>query len=249
MNTTLNALDYALIKNEVSMAKERINRDIAELQNKERIIDEINWEAPVTEEQWHLICQALLRISDVFKILVKNTFPEAENIKNRKNYVFFTLKGIECAISTSFTKGIYINMDWYQESSYEFIQEKAPVLANEVLPVLETFTDKFYQFGKGRIKEYPFDFEEFKNYWIKQKYSVVAYDKDGDVYNILKGYEKEIDTITFAKDVTEKMEQEGLRRILTGEPYDWIEVYKDYNTDKEQLIWASYEKEVEQEKE
>ena len=57
-----------------------LQEDIAEKQNQIELIKNIDWNSPVNEETWHQICDTPLRISDLLGVLVKNIFPEAENI-------------------------------------------------------------------------------------------------------------------------------------------------------------------------
>ena len=48
-------------------------------------------------------------------VLVKNIFPEAENINVGCNYVSFDLCGFKCALPTSRCNGVYIETGWYQK--------------------------------------------------------------------------------------------------------------------------------------
>ena len=45
------------------------------------------------EDTWHKICFTSLRTSDLMGRLLKNIFPDAEDIKVDCNYVMFTLYG------------------------------------------------------------------------------------------------------------------------------------------------------------
>lgn len=92
-----------------------LQEEIKEKQNQIELIKNINWSKPVDEKTWHAICETSLRTSDLLKILVTNTFPDAQNIIIHPNYVYFDLYGFECAIPTSRNEGIYINTNWYQK--------------------------------------------------------------------------------------------------------------------------------------
>ena len=92
-----------------------LQEDIAEKQNKIELIKNIDWNKPVNEETWHQICDTPLRISDLLGVLVKNIFPEAENINIGCNDVSFDLYRFRCALPTSRCNGVYIETGWYQK--------------------------------------------------------------------------------------------------------------------------------------
>lgn len=86
---------------DVSEAIRDLNREIDEAQNKIAIVKSIDFTKPVTENQWHTICETPLRSSDLLAVLVKNTFPLAENILVHCNYVYFDMLGFKVQIPTS----------------------------------------------------------------------------------------------------------------------------------------------------
>ena len=86
---------------DVSDAIKELNREIDETQNKIAIVKSIDFSKPVTEKQWHTICETPLRSSDLLAVLVKNTFPLAENIVVHCNYVYFDMLGFKVQIPTS----------------------------------------------------------------------------------------------------------------------------------------------------
>lgn len=94
-----------------------LQEDIAEKQNQIELIKNIDWNKPVNEETWHQICNTPLRTSDLLGVLVKNVFPEAENINIGCNYVYFDLYGFRCALPTSRCNGVYIETGWYQNDN------------------------------------------------------------------------------------------------------------------------------------
>ena len=55
---------------------------------------------------------------------------------------------------------------------------------------------------------------------MNREYTIVAYDKDGDVYVRLATVYRDYNVATLAADFMATL---GLKR-LNGEPYDWIEV-------------------------
>lgn len=91
----------------------RLQEEIKEKEKQIKLIKNINNNQIVTEQEWHEICETPLRNSNLLEQLVKNIFPDAENIQNYVNYVYFDLLGFRCAIPTSLCQGIYIDVKWY----------------------------------------------------------------------------------------------------------------------------------------
>lgn len=89
-------------------------KEINELKNQNAFMQTIDFSKPVDEETWHKICETPLRTSQLLGNLVKNTFPEAENIVVHCNYVYFTLLGFKIQIPTSRRHGINIDTSWYK---------------------------------------------------------------------------------------------------------------------------------------
>ncbi|WP_288681595.1 hypothetical protein [uncultured Eubacterium sp.] len=76
-------------------------------------------------------------------------------------------------------------------------------------------------------------------------YSVIAYDKDNDVFICYGKYAEEHDAMKKAKELKELLDKEELKRTCsdgdgTEEPMDWLEIYWNWNEDDEQIIWGSY---------
>lgn len=88
--------------------------EINEFKSQNAFMLTIDFSKPVDEETWHKICETPLRHSELLGTLVKNTFPEAENIVVRCNYVYFTLFGFKIQIPTSRKHGINIDTSWYE---------------------------------------------------------------------------------------------------------------------------------------
>lgn len=73
-------------------------------------------------------------------------------------------------------------------------------------------------------------------------YTIVAYDKDNDVYVVLNDDNNM--SVVEAKAEAERflsLLNEGKLCRENGEPYDWIEVYYEYNKGNEAMVWASWE--------
>ena len=96
-----------------------INENINELQEQLKLIQSFDFTKPVTEDVWHEICKTPLRSSDLLAILVKNIFPDAENILVQCNYVYFELMGFKVQIPTSLARGINVDTSWYEKDNGE----------------------------------------------------------------------------------------------------------------------------------
>lgn len=88
--------------------------EINKLKCQNAFMQTIDFSKPVDEETWHKICETPLRTSQLLGILVKNTFPEAEDIIVHCNYVYFTLLGFKVQIPTYRSQGINVDADWYK---------------------------------------------------------------------------------------------------------------------------------------
>lgn len=72
-------------------------------------------------------------------------------------------------------------------------------------------------------------------------YTIVGYDKDNDVYEILDdNFSLSLEAEIQAKKFVALMNDGKLCRD-NGEPFDWIEIYHNYNGENETMVWASYE--------
>lgn len=100
---------------EIEKAIKEIQDEIKEKEDYLDLLFALDWQKPVTEKQWHTICETPLRNSPLLGTMVKNIFPEAEDAKVSSNYVFFTLYGFTCAIPTSLIEGIEVRTDWYEK--------------------------------------------------------------------------------------------------------------------------------------
>ncbi len=73
----------------------------------------------------------------------------------------------------------------------------------------------------------------------KDKFTVVGYDKDGDVYVPYNSFEKFEDAVENGKKLG-KLVNEGKLLRDNGEPIDWIQIYQDWGTIDETVVWGSY---------
>lgn len=104
------------IQTETKEAIAEIQEQIQELKTQIKTIESINLTQPITEKQWHLICETPLRnASTILTKILTNIFPKASEITIGANYAYFILYGIEIAIPTSREQGICINTEWYKK--------------------------------------------------------------------------------------------------------------------------------------
>lgn len=102
------------MEKDVIEAVQENEEEINKLKSQNAFMQTIDFSKPVDEEAWHKICETPLRTSQLLGILVKNTFPEAEDIIVHCNYVYFTLLGFKVQIPTYRSQGINIDAGWYK---------------------------------------------------------------------------------------------------------------------------------------
>lgn len=90
-----------------------IEEQIDDLKSQKELIESFDFSKPVDEDTWHRICETPLRSSNLLAVLVKNIFPEAEDILVHANYVYFNLLGFKIQIPTSYCRGINVDTGWY----------------------------------------------------------------------------------------------------------------------------------------
>lgn len=74
-------------------------------------------------------------------------------------------------------------------------------------------------------------------------YSVIAYDKDNDVFICYGKYIEESDAMKKARELKKIFDKGELKRTCsdgTEEPMNWLEVYWNWNEDDERIIWSTY---------
>lgn len=90
-----------------------LEKDIKKKENQIDFIKSIDWSKPITEKDFHKLCLTPLRTSDTMEVLIQNTFPEAKNIVNKSNYVYFNLYDFKCRIPTYRENAIEIDVSYY----------------------------------------------------------------------------------------------------------------------------------------
>lgn len=74
-------------------------------------------------------------------------------------------------------------------------------------------------------------------------YTIVGYDKDNDVYEVLDDdYLLSLEAEMEARELAKRASAGDLRRE-NGEPFDWIEIFYDYHGNQPTMVWASWEEE------
>lgn len=157
-------------------AIESLEEQISEYKEQIEVVKNTDFNAPVDEDTWHKICFTSLRTSDLMGRLLKNIFPDAEDIKVDCNYVMFTLYGFKCFLPTSDYYNIEVDTSWYikdkgLETFHEYCKRtgrNVTLLQEEYLKIEKpTFKQKInYVFDTPRYKKMP--------YW-KKKFLYIRY--------------------------------------------------------------------------
>lgn len=154
------------MKIDIQEVLETLQSDITEKENQINLIKNIDWTKSVTEKEWHQICETLLRTSDLLCNLLKNTFPNATDIKLEMNYVNFNLYGFRCQLPTSRYEEILVDMSWNKKL-------KEPTLENTIYSFeFESNMRKYFELLDSHgywLELFDLRFPIFKHYkkWIK----------------------------------------------------------------------------------
>lgn len=157
---------------DVIEAIEDLKEEISEKQSYIELIESIDFTKPVDENTWHQICETPLRSSDLLAKLVKNTFPEAENIVVHCNYVYFELMGFKVQIPTSRRKGINVDTLWYYRDRgvpTEIYRTKAAESIKKYLEALDSGAG-WYECARHRLR-HTNKFTLFCAWWFKYKWN------------------------------------------------------------------------------
>lgn len=147
-------------------AIESLKEQISEYKEQIEVVKNTDFNAPIDEDTWHKICFTSLRTSDLMGKLLKNIFPDAEDIQVGSNYVFFTLYGFKCFLPTSDYYQIEVDTSWYiKDRGLETFSEYCKrtgrgvvILQEEYLKIEKpTFKQKIdYVFDTPRHKKMPY---------------------------------------------------------------------------------------------
>jgi len=72
----------------------------------------------------------------------------------------------------------------------------------------------------------------------KANCTIVAYDKDNDVYEELVVGMLKSRALDLANHLIKSLDEDEFQRN-NGEPFDWIEVYENWNQPGEERVWVS----------
>lgn len=97
----------------IADAIQEISDTIQSLQAQIDMLKALDISKPLTEEEWHQICETPLRGSELMATFVRNIFPDATDIVVHCNYVYFNLLGFRIQIPTYQACGINVDTSWY----------------------------------------------------------------------------------------------------------------------------------------
>lgn len=164
------------LKKDIAEAIESLEKQISECKEQISVVKNTDFNAPVDEDTWHKICFTSLRTSDLMGRLLKNIFPEAEDIKVDSNYVVFTLYGFKCFLPTSDYYQIEVDTSWYiKDKGLETFPKYCIRTGRRVVPLQEEYLKIKKLTFKQKIN-YVFDTPRHKNmpYW-KKKFLYIRY--------------------------------------------------------------------------
>lgn len=156
-------------KKDIAEAIESLAEEILECKEQIEVVKNIDFNAPVDEDTWHEICLTPLRTSDLMGKLLKNIFPNAEDIKVGSNYVVFTLYGFKCFLPTSDYYQIEVDTSWYiKDKGLETFPEYCKRTGRNITLLQEEYLKIEKPTFKQKIN-YVFDTPRYKNmpYWKK----------------------------------------------------------------------------------
>ena len=102
----------AIMQSEIKKKREQID-----------LVRSVDMAKPTNEKVWHELCETPIRNSELLKVLVLNTWPDAGDIVPGANAVRFLLYGFGVVIPTTRCMGVEIVPD----PIFKYFQEKEPV--------------------------------------------------------------------------------------------------------------------------
>ena len=188
----------------INEAIEEIKKDIETLKLQIQLLENLDLSKSVDEETWHKLCETPLRSSDLLGVLVKNTFPLAEDIKVHCNYVYFDMLGFKVQIPTSRCRGINVDLSWYH--NYFKPQLHYPSALGHLIKYFEAVDNNlgWYEKMKCRVSygEHCKKYILFLAYIFKYKWKKVnreLVEKEKEKFN--QSYQKHL--IKYYKDKSE----------------------------------------------
>ena len=108
-----------LKENAIAMMQSEIKKKRQQIE----FIRTVDMTKPTTEKVWHELCETPIRNSELLKVLVLNTWPDAEDIILSPNCVRFVLYGYGIIIPTTRSMGVEIVPD----PSFKYFREYKPI--------------------------------------------------------------------------------------------------------------------------
>lgn len=129
---------------------EKLESDIAKSRNQIYLIENLDI-APVTEDEWHLICKTPIRYDDVLLEVAKKTFPLGEEFVRNSNDVKFKMNGFNITVPTCNIKGVVIDTYWYDERYLkEFIPSNQHSKMRRYFSLLDGKKCSWYELARCR---------------------------------------------------------------------------------------------------
>ena len=97
------------LQEDINSTIKKLNENISISEKQKSFIKALDWEKPVSEDTWHMLCETPLRHTDSIAILLQNTFPEGENFNIESNYITFYINYYKVYIPFTENFAIYIN--------------------------------------------------------------------------------------------------------------------------------------------
>ena len=149
-------IDKEQIKENVNTAIKELNEIIDTSEKQKILINTLNWEEPVSEDMWHLLCNTPLRHTDSIVTLLQNTFPEGEKFNIESNYITFYINYYKVYIPFAKDFAVYIN----RSEMPQMPQMPIPPINYFSIPSLETY--------------YELKHEHKYTYWFLNWYEMVS---------------------------------------------------------------------------
>ena len=161
-----------MINHIVSEALHNLDKEQLDIEHRRNLIKSIDWTKPVTEDEWHALCETSARSSEILlSTLVKNIFPDAIDIVHTPNYVSFSLLGYRIQIPTSRCRGINIATNWYKNIWFEKnALHNSPIHSADIFDLKKYFDAKDQKLGwraeaEARIHGESY-YNDFQLFWL-----------------------------------------------------------------------------------
>lgn len=227
------------LENKCSECKKKKVLDLL-ISDKNKLNDQIDMVAnleiaPVTEDEWHQLCETPVRYNDILLDIAKETFPLGEDFVRNANDVSFKMNGFRVSVPTSRTKGVTIDVFWYEEKYLkDFISSNRYSKMREYFELLDSGNYKWYELAKCRNTMYNVSkFKLFLWWFFKAKWRKVDRDKweklfeEEDKKN-KKGYKKHQKKQAEMIELVEKF-HETVKILGTWAAVRYVDIFNNKN--------------------